>query len=199
MSNIIIKKARGLTTLEVITSVTIIAILLALAVPSFSRTIDKQRVTGACHEVYENLAFARSSAIKMNKDISVSFKPTPFYFAQNNKDAELYNWCIGLNDASVSGCNCAIDAAKCTVNGRQEVVRFPSQSNTVIYQNDVTFSGRDKTTFNSRDGTASAGHVSVGSNSWGCKITLSSMGRIRFEKSKTGDFIIPLEQLSGLE
>lgn len=202
MRKIIIKN-RGLTTLEIMVSVSIIAVLIALAVPSFSRTIDKQRLTGACHEVFEHLAYARSTAIKLNKSISVSFKPNPFYFApHNNEQAELYNWCIGLNDASVSGCNCAgsgSEVAKCTVNGRQEVVRFPKQSNTTIYQNDVTFSGRNKTTFNSRDGTASAGHVSLGSMMWACKITLSSMGRVRFEKSASGDFIVPLDQLSSLE
>ena len=203
MRKIIIKNYGGITTLELMIAVSIVAILLTLGIPSFSRTIDKQRLTGACHEVFEQLAYARSSAVKINKSISISFKPTPFFFDQNEDGVtEPYNWCIGLNDSSVSGCNCAgsiEEVIKCTVNERQEIVRFSSQSHTTIYQNDVTFSGHDKTTFNSRDGTASAGHVSLASANWACKVTLNSMGRIRFGKSKNGQFVVPLDQISSLE
>lgn len=200
---IIIKSMCGLTALELIISISILAVLLMLATPSISKIMDKQRLTGACHDVYQQLAYARSTAIKVNKSVSVSFKASPFYADSNNDGIkENYLWCIGLNDATVTGCNCAgsaVEVGKCKVNGKQEVVRFAAQSNVRIYNNDVTFGGRTKTTFNARDGTALAGHVSLASKSWACSITLSSMGRVRFDKTKSGLFIVPTSQLSGLE
>jgi type IV fimbrial biogenesis protein FimT len=200
---IIIKSARGVTTLELIVTVSIMVVLLMLATPSIFKIMDKQRLTGACHEVYQQLTYARSTAAKINKNVSISFKSNPFNFdADNNGTKENYGWCVGLNDTSVSGCNCAgsvIEVGKCKVNGRQEVVRFAAESNVRIYNNDVTFGGRTKTTFNARDGMAAAGHVSIASKSWACKITLSSMGRVRFNKTKNGLFVVPTSQLLGLE
>lgn len=204
MSNrIIIKNARGLTVPELLYSVSIVCLLVVLGAPSFSSMMDKQRLTGACHEAFDQLIYARSSAVKINKNVSISFKSARFYFDEDNDGVkEPYSGCIGLNDASVSGCNCAgasESVSKCTVNGRLEVVRFPEASHVSFYNNDVTFAGRDKTTFNARDGTALAGHITLGSTSWMCKITLSNMGRARFNKTKRNEFVVSPAQASRLE
>jgi Tfp pilus assembly protein FimT len=199
----IIKNAYGLTVPELVITISIIAILLLAGMPAFSRMMDKQRLTGACNVVYEQLMYARSTSIALNKNVSISFKPAPFDFDQDYDGVkERYNWCIGLNDASVTGCHCsgtAAQLAKCTVAGRSEIIRFAGETNVEIYKKDVTFSGKDKTTFSPRTGTALAGHITLGSRWWGCEVTLSSMGRIRFNRLKDGRFIVPREDIPKLQ
>lgn len=53
--------------------ITITAILTALAVPSFSVTLDNQRISGAAEAVLSDLRWARSEAIKRNKELSIIF------------------------------------------------------------------------------------------------------------------------------
>lgn len=204
MSNIkIIRNARGVTAFELLVTVSIVSVLLALSIPSFSKMMDKQRLTGECNVAYEQLMLARTTAVKMNQNVSISFKSQIFDFDQDGDGVkERYSWCIGLSDAKSTGCNCAgsaTEVAKCKVGGRAEAVRFEAASNVAIYNNDVTFSGKDKTTFNSRDGTAAAGRISIASKSWVCRLIVSSVGRIRFAQTKAGQAIVPLSQASKLQ
>lgn len=203
MNNRIIKNVHGLTVLELAITMGVLLVLLTLGFPSFSSMMDKQRLTGTCQEVYARFTYARSSAVKINQNVSIAFNPAHFTFDEDNDGVnERYSGCLGLHDTSVSGCDCAgnVDAvAQCTVNGRQEVVRFPAEANVAIYNNDVTFAGKTKTTFSARDGTALAGRVLLGSQQWVCKLTLSNMGRVRFSKTKAGAFVVPKAQSSALE
>ncbi|MGO4156708.1 GspH/FimT family pseudopilin [Cupriavidus sp. YAF13] len=63
---------RGFTLIELITAVTIIAILAAIATPYFRDFILGQRIRAAGYDVVSALIYARSEAIKRNSGVTVA-------------------------------------------------------------------------------------------------------------------------------
>lgn len=61
--------ARGFTAIEMMVTVVLLAILIALAAPSMRDLVRDQRVKTATFDLYASLAFARSEAIKRNADV----------------------------------------------------------------------------------------------------------------------------------
>lgn len=64
-------RARGFTAIELMVTVAIMAILAALAAPSFSSLIESWRVREAVEELQNTIYFARSEAIKRGGKISI--------------------------------------------------------------------------------------------------------------------------------
>ncbi len=63
---------RGFTLIEMLITITILAILLALALPSMLALIRDQRVKAATYDVYATFIFARSEAIKRNANVLIT-------------------------------------------------------------------------------------------------------------------------------
>jgi len=63
---------RGFTVIEAIMVVTILAILVGIAAPSFRDIIISQRVKNASFDVFSSLTFARSEAITRNATVTVT-------------------------------------------------------------------------------------------------------------------------------
>lgn len=63
---------RGFSLVELMTVVVIMAILAAIAAPSFSDLIATQRIRTAASALYESLLLARSEAIKRNNVVTLS-------------------------------------------------------------------------------------------------------------------------------
>lgn len=62
----------GFTLVETIMVVTVLAILVAVAAPSFSTLILSQRVKNASFDVFSSLSYARSEAITRNTTVTVT-------------------------------------------------------------------------------------------------------------------------------
>ena len=93
-------KIRGLTLMEVMVTVAIMAILLVLAVPSFNAFLARGRLTGAAEALAQDLQLAKSEALRRNAEVRFSFSPgSP--------------WCYG-SIASSTACNCTT-AGACTL------------------------------------------------------------------------------------
>jgi type IV fimbrial biogenesis protein FimT len=84
--------ASGFTLIELMVTLTVVAILLTLAIPSFTGMIDKNRLKNAAETLYADLQFARAEAIKRNKKIRVSF------FSNGS------TWCYGLKENAKCDC-----------------------------------------------------------------------------------------------
>lgn len=176
---------KGFTVVELLITVSIMGLLLALATPSIKKTVDKQRVTGVCESIYQNLALARSSAASLNKTVTFSFK--------NNNTA---TWCLGLTDNSPSTCNCSTGGSTCTVNSISRMASYADFSGSAItvsgLASDITFDKRDLM-------PSSAATITVTSPFWGCKLRLESMGQVKYYKKGTGvSGIVPVGEVSGL-
>lgn len=71
-----IANRRGFTLIEMMVTVAILAVMLALAAPSFSKMIKAQRVRTIGSDLYNDIVFARSEAIKRNAIVLVRPKDT---------------------------------------------------------------------------------------------------------------------------
>jgi len=67
------RKDSGFTMIELMVVIGIMAILSAIAIPSYIKWLPKHRVGTAARAVMSGMEFARSNAIKTNSDVSVVF------------------------------------------------------------------------------------------------------------------------------
>ncbi|MDP5031470.1 GspH/FimT family pseudopilin [Paraglaciecola sp.] len=153
----------GLTLLEVLITVSIIALTLTLGVPSVLNAQKNMQLKGAVEVSYFALQKARSTAISNQADITVVFNATN-------------PWCIALSDSGL--CDCHI-YENCSVEGVESAVKATDFK--LIALQDVSFGGDDATNFDGVRGL-SIGHAgsavfSDGSNE--VKLILSNMGRVR--------------------
>lgn len=157
---------RGVTLIELMIVVVITAILLALAVPAFQDTIDKNRLKAATDTLQADLQFAKSEAIKRNKNIRVDFTGSGA------------TWCYGMKEDAACDCTetvstevdfCEIDGIKKTVDN----IGFPG----------VTIANSTPPDFFSFDhirGTVNAGNVTFNSaRQKETRVVISTMGRVR--------------------
>jgi type IV fimbrial biogenesis protein FimT len=65
------RSIKGFTLIELMVTVTILAIISAIAVPSFNGLIASTRLSSATNEVYTSLAQAKSEAVRRGKRVTV--------------------------------------------------------------------------------------------------------------------------------
>lgn len=161
---------RGFSLTEMVVTVAVLAILAAIAVPSFLGTLEKRRIIGAAEELVANLQYARSEAIKGNRSVGVNF-------TADDTDT----WCYGMDDTpSVTICNCRTAAADCTVDTVRKV--FSSDGYRGVSMAAPAFGGAGRTGFEGRRGFLSGGGqgtVRFSSASQQLNVVLSNQGRIK--------------------
>lgn len=137
-------KIQGVTLIELMIVIVIAAVLLAIGVPAFQDTIDRNRLKAATETLYGDLQFAKSEAIKRNRKIVIAF-------TTSNGNA---TWCYGLRE--VSPCDCTgTDATKpCTIDNIKKVVSNADYPNVKLNPSaNITFDNI-RSTFTGTGGTA---------------------------------------------
>lgn len=69
------RRSAGLTMIELMVTVAVLAILLAIAAPAFQTMIDNRRLTGAGDNLLADLRFAQSESVKRNAQVTVTVTP----------------------------------------------------------------------------------------------------------------------------
>ena len=90
------KQNSGFTLIELMITLAVLAIVFGIAMPSMSNLATKQRVSSQANEMMLSLAFARSEAVKLNRDVRV-MPVTPT--ANGWSDG----WCVGPE--AINNCN----------------------------------------------------------------------------------------------
>ena len=92
------KTISGFTLIELMITVTVVAVLATLALPSYSTFIEKRKTIGGAEELAAFMMLARGEAAKHNQQTTVSFVRT-----------DATNWCVGTIFGSVA-CDCTVAA-----------------------------------------------------------------------------------------
>ncbi|BAL25516.1 GspH/FimT family pseudopilin [Azoarcus sp. KH32C] len=92
-------RLRGVTLIELLTAIAIMAVLVTMAAPSLNNFILKSRLKGAGEALHSDLVYARTEAVTRNQTITVSFSTGT-------------DWCYGISTGGT--CNCAT-AGSCSI------------------------------------------------------------------------------------
>lgn len=123
-------KYKGFTLIELMITITVLGIIVAIALPGFKSIIDGRKLVGATDNLYAALQYARSEAIKQNSDIQF----------QVNAGA----WCFGIDDDGAD-CDCTVPAT-CTVDGAVKVYNDSDFGDVVLSNatvNQIIFDARN--------------------------------------------------------
>ena len=173
------QRQAGFSLVEILSVVSIMAILLSNAMPLMHGYFDKKHLIAAAEMVYGQLQLARSEAIARSEDIYVKF-------AIDGSD----DWSIGtsaLSDcnpldglADANPCYLLIDDGDGVTTAADRVLRrICSDAYPEIKITNVTF-GSDRAKFDYVRGTGKAGSVKLESASgYRIKVVTSRMGRVR--------------------
>lgn len=135
----------GFTLVELLITVAVSAIALALAVPSWENAVQKRQVTSAAEEIASFLAFTQGQAIKSNQEITVTVK----------RNSAGTAWCVGAIDETakeangLDHCECDVadgDTAQCAVGG--QVMRVSQAGFEKFTMNGSQVAGSENLDFN---------------------------------------------------
>jgi type IV fimbrial biogenesis protein FimT len=101
----------GVTLIELMIVIVIMAVLLALAVPAFMETIDRNRLKSVAETLLSDLELMKLESIKRSAAISLSIR---------NDNSSAGDWCYGMSEAATCDCK----AATCTIDGVSRVVSY---------------------------------------------------------------------------
>lgn len=140
---------KGFTLIEMLMAIAIVGIILATAAPNFSKWKEKHQIDGQAQKVYFDLLLARTTAVKTNNNVLVTFNTT----------AETYTV---HDDTDSNGTQDAGEAVK-TVT-LEEDIQFAfntgvSDIDGNVVTSSVSFGGSQTVTFDSRGQASSSGSV----------------------------------------
>jgi type IV fimbrial biogenesis protein FimT len=95
---------RGITLLEILIAIAIVAILAAVAVPSYVDFVNRSRLASAAEAVYSHLQYARSEVVAKNRDV---------YLRYANASGASADWCIGVSTDDY--CDCTDNTPACVL------------------------------------------------------------------------------------
>lgn len=158
------RRQAGISAVEIMVVVALIAVLAAVAVPSFGPMVDKYRVKTMASSVAAILQFARSEAVKSN---------TPVFVAA----ASGANSCVGARRAVV--CDCTVTDTAAANYCEFKLLNAGDFSGVQVSA--AAFGGNAYTRFDPVRGLVDGGSLSLTSRG-GRQITvrLSGLGRVKF-------------------
>ena len=143
-------------------ALSLVALLLTVAIPSYQSLRQEQMVKAATQAVYTDVMLLKSEAIKRNSSLSL------IVF---NSGAS--NWCYRIAIDGVGSCAGCSDTCS-SLDGRKgaDASEFAGVNLTTSYSG-------GKLTFSPRRGTLPSGNITLASNGTSMKVMTSNLGRVR--------------------
>ena len=129
-------RERGFTLIELMVTIAVLAILLAVAVPAFSDFMEKARLRGAADALASQFSLARAEAMRTDRNVTLSI------------EGEDEAWCSGARQFDAGGtlgivaaggataCDCSSAPAQCLVAGNQSVVDAGGHAGVLLLDSD---------------------------------------------------------------
>jgi len=92
VTNVVCPEPRGLTLLELVVTLAVLAVLCTLALPSLGQRVDRARLAGAAELLAADIADARFEAARLGRPLHLQARPGT-------------DWCWSV--ANAPGCDCA--------------------------------------------------------------------------------------------
>jgi prepilin-type N-terminal cleavage/methylation domain-containing protein len=97
----------GVTLYELMTALSVIAILMSMSAPSYSEFINKRKVAAGANLIATFFENVKMEAVKRNAFATVSFQ-----VADNGTD-----WCLGAMLGKEVACDCLAEVEECKIDG----------------------------------------------------------------------------------
>lgn len=151
----------GFTIIELMVVVAVLAIVATVAVPSFQQVIENNRLATESNRLVSTMSFARSEAVRVGDDVSLSAKSSDF----NN------GWCVHLGTA-------------CDSNAGNEILRQfeGGQVDYTAAANTLTFNARGEMTNTSFKVSIDPDNCATGAVDKRRTISVSLSGRASIQK-----------------
>jgi len=160
------KHKKGFTLVELMVTVAIVGIIASMAVPSFSKMIERNRLKEAIESLKSDLMFTRTEAIKRSANINMSIKINGS------------SWCYGIDVDNNTDNTDANDACDCTIvspNSGSCIVKTVAGSQFT----GTTLTADRNITFFFRRGSASNTNAILSTSNYSVKVIVSDIGRVR--------------------
>jgi len=133
----------------------------AIAIPSFQDSIERNSLKQAIEGLKSDMQFARTQAIKKSRNILVTRSP-----------GNAGTWCYGLSTKTT----CTCSQATKTATDYCELKRvFGTELNMV----NMNTTHHNNSNFSFRRGTIGAGRVTFSTNNYSARVIFSDVGRVR--------------------
>lgn len=109
----------GFTLVELMITIAVLAVLMALAAPSFSDSISRARLKGAADGVVSLIEEARQQSTRLDRDVNLTFRGAGDNWCVGARAAA--NPAVGQPVAAAPACDCSSAPGACMVEGRQLV------------------------------------------------------------------------------
>lgn len=183
-----IRSLRGFTLLEIMITMTILGIVLAIGIPSMNGIMETKRLVTATEQIYEHVQQARLEAIARSSNFYVNFNADGSatwqygFSATNNCDLSQ------ATNTGASACVTIIDDGDGSVHGRNGVTdtgdlvltRFTNADYQNVSMTLALAGGASQLTFDPLRGTSNGGDITLTSASGkNLKVKVGLLGQLR--------------------